>query len=77
VALLAMLVGIEIAGLLGALFAVPIAGLANVFVRAFYFDFRAQNPSAFGALPAAAARAGGWRKVWAQLRRQKEERKVL
>lgn len=77
VALLAMLVGIEIAGLLGALFAVPIAGLANVFVRAFYFDLRAQNPSAFGALPTPASRTGGWRRVWAQLRRQKEERKLL
>jgi predicted PurR-regulated permease PerM len=76
-ALLAMLVGIELAGLLGALFAVPIAGLANVFVRAFYFDLRAQNPSAFGALPTPAGRASGWRRVWAQLRRQKEERKAL
>jgi len=72
-----MLVGIEIAGLLGALFAVPIAGLANVFVRAFYFDLRAQNPSAFGALPTPASRASGWRRVWAQLRQQKEERKLL
>ncbi len=77
VALLAMLVGIEMAGLLGALFAVPIAGLANVFVRAFYFDLRAQNPNAFGALPTAAARTGGWRRAWAQLRRRKEERKAL
>lgn len=76
VALLAMLVGIEIAGLLGALFAVPIAGLANVFVRAFYFDLRAQNPREFGALPAAAGRISGWRRVWAQLRRHKEEHKV-
>ncbi len=76
VALLAMLVGIEMAGLLGALFAVPIAGLANVFVRAFYFDLRAQNPSAFGALPTAAARTSGWRRAWAQLRRRKEERKI-
>lgn len=76
VALLAMLVGIEIAGLLGALFAVPIAGLANVFVRAFYFDLRAQNPSAFGALSTAGSRTSGWRRVWAQLRRQKAEGKV-
>jgi len=75
VALLAMLVGIEIAGLLGALFAVPLAGLANVFVRAFYFDIRAHNPSAFGALPAASTRASGWRRVWAQLRLSRAEHK--
>lgn len=76
VALLAMLVGIELAGLLGALFAVPLAGLANVFVRAFYLDLRAQNPSAFGSLPTATARTTGWRRVWAQLRLRRAEHKV-
>jgi predicted PurR-regulated permease PerM len=75
-ALLAMLVGIEMAGLLGALFAVPLAGLANVFVRAFYFDIRAHNPSAFGALSTTPAQASGWRRVWAQLRLRRAERKV-
>lgn len=77
VALLAMLIGVELAGLLGALFAVPIAGLANVFIRAFYFDIRAHNPTAFGALPATTSpRASGWRRVWAQLRVQRSEHKL-
>jgi predicted PurR-regulated permease PerM len=76
-ALLAMLIGVELAGLLGALFAVPIAGLANVFIRAFYFDIRAHNPTAFGALPATASpRASGWRRVWAQLRLRRAEHKL-
>jgi predicted PurR-regulated permease PerM len=77
IALLSMLVGVEVAGLIGALFAVPVAGLANVFVRAFYWDLRAKNPSTFGAAPAAAAAAGGgWRRAWAQLRRRKAEKKI-
>lgn len=76
VALVSMLIGVEVAGLLGALFAVPLAGLANVFVRAFYFDIRAHNPAAFGALSATPAGASGWRRVWAQLRLRRAERKV-
>jgi predicted PurR-regulated permease PerM len=75
IALLSMLIGVELAGLIGALFAVPVAGLINVFVRAFYWDLRAKNPSTFGPAPAAAA-AGGWRRVWAQLRRSKAEKKI-
>ncbi len=74
IALLSMLVGVELAGLIGALFAVPLAGLINVFVRAFYWDIRAQNPRAFGALPAAPA--AGWRRAWAQLRLRKAEKKI-
>jgi predicted PurR-regulated permease PerM len=74
IALLSMLVGVEVAGLIGALFAVPLAGLINVFVRAFYWDLRAQNPRAFGALPATPV--SGWRRAWAQLRLRKAERKI-
>lgn len=74
IALLSMLVGIELAGLIGALFAVPLAGLMNVFVRAFYWDIRAQNPRAFGALPTAPV--SGWRRAWAQLRVRKSEKKI-
>jgi predicted PurR-regulated permease PerM len=73
-ALFSMLIGVEVAGLIGALFAVPLAGLINVFVRAFYWDIRAQNPRAFGALPSQPM--AGWRRAWAQLRLKKAERKV-
>jgi len=71
-ALLAMLVGVEVAGLVGALFAVPLAGLLNVFVRAFYWDIRAHNPQAFGTQPGA-----GWRRAWAQLRSRRQERRGI
>jgi predicted PurR-regulated permease PerM len=74
IALLSMLIGIEVAGFLGALFAVPIAGLVNVFIRAFYWEVRAENPRAFGALPSAPA--SGWRRAWAQLRLRKADRKI-
>jgi predicted PurR-regulated permease PerM len=74
IALLAMLIGIDMAGFLGALFAVPLAGLINVFIRAFYWEVRAENPRAFGALPPVPVT--GWRRVWAQLRVRKAERKV-
>ncbi len=74
VALLSMLIGIEIAGLVGALFAVPLAGLINVFVRAFYWDFRAHNPQAFGGSPAAPT--AGWRRAWTQLRLRGAAKKI-
>ena len=74
IALLSMLVGVEMAGLIGALFAVPLAGLINVFMRAFYWDIRAQNPAAFGGLPVAPV--SGWRRAWAQLRLRKAEKKI-
>ncbi len=74
VALLSMLIGIELFGFLGALFAVPLAGLINVFIRASYWQVRAENPRAFGALPSTPA--SGWRRAWAQLRLRKADRKV-
>ncbi len=76
VALLSMLVGIEVAGLIGALFAVPLAGLLNVFIRAFYWDIRAQNPQAFGAAQQPAMAASGWRRAWSQLRARGAAKKV-
>lgn len=74
VALLSMLVGVEVAGLIGALFAVPLAGLVNVFIRAFYWDVRAQNPQAFGGRPNLPVQ--GWRRAWEQLRLRKAEKKI-
>lgn len=71
VALLSMLVGVELAGLFGALFAVPLAGLLNVFIRAFYWDIRSHNPQAFGAATPQPAAASGWRRAWAQMRSRK------
>jgi predicted PurR-regulated permease PerM len=73
IALLAMLIGIDLAGFFGALFAVPLAGLINVFIRAFYWEVRAENPRAFGGV---AAPASGWRRVWAQVRVNRSERKI-
>jgi predicted PurR-regulated permease PerM len=70
-ALLAMVLGIKVAGILGALFAVPLAGLVNVLVRALYYDIRAQRPEQFGSRPA--DRWGGWKKAWAQLRARRQE----
>lgn len=75
VALLSMLVGVEVAGLFGALFAVPLAGLLNVFVRAFYWDIRSHNPQAFGGQPATAT-TSGWRRAWNQLRVNRAADKV-
>jgi predicted PurR-regulated permease PerM len=47
VAFLALISGIEVAGLLGALFAVPATSLAAVFLRATIGDWRANRPEVF------------------------------
>jgi predicted PurR-regulated permease PerM len=47
VAFLALIAGIEVDGLLGALFAVPLASLAAVFLRATIGDWRANRPEVF------------------------------
>jgi predicted PurR-regulated permease PerM len=47
VAFLALIAGIEVAGLLGALFAVPATSLAAVFLRATIGDWRANRPEVF------------------------------
>jgi predicted PurR-regulated permease PerM len=49
VAFLALIAGIEVAGLLGALFAVPATSLAAVFLRATIGDWRANRPEMFQA----------------------------
>jgi len=58
VALLALFAGIEAAGFLGALVAVPVASLLAVFLRAEVLDWRHSRPELFGARAAAAAAAG-------------------
>jgi predicted PurR-regulated permease PerM len=47
ISLLALFTGIELGGFLGALFAVPIASLAAVFLRAAVGDIRASRPELF------------------------------
>jgi predicted PurR-regulated permease PerM len=59
VALLALFGGIEAAGFLGALFAVPVASLLAVFLRAGVLDWRHNRPDLFGARAAQTAEAGG------------------
>ncbi|MGH7698153.1 MAG: AI-2E family transporter [Candidatus Dormibacteria bacterium] len=59
VALLALFAGIEAAGFLGALFAVPVASLIAVFIRAAVLDWRHNRPELFGARAAGVAAAGG------------------
>ncbi|HVB54175.1 MAG TPA: AI-2E family transporter [Candidatus Acidoferrales bacterium] len=59
VALLALFGGIEAAGFLGALLAVPAASLLAVFLRAAVLDWRHNRPELFGARAAAAAAVGG------------------
>ncbi|GAC1336841.1 MAG: hypothetical protein NVSMB29_00270 [Candidatus Dormibacteria bacterium] len=49
IALLALFAGVEAAGFLGALFAVPAASLLAVFIRAAVGDFRASRPELFAA----------------------------
>ena len=49
IALLALLAGVEAAGFLGALFAVPACSLLAVFVRAAVGDWRANRPDLFAA----------------------------
>jgi predicted PurR-regulated permease PerM len=49
IALLALFAGVEVAGFLGALFAVPAASLAAVYVRAAIGDIRASRPELFAA----------------------------
>ncbi|MFN2450996.1 MAG: AI-2E family transporter [Candidatus Dormibacteria bacterium] len=49
IALLALFAGVEAAGFLGALFAVPAASLGAVFIRAAVGDFRASRPELFAA----------------------------
>ncbi len=65
VALLALFAGIEAAGFLGALFAVPVASLLAVFVRAGLLDWRQTRPDLFGARAAqlAAGEAAPGRRV--------------
>ncbi|HUY97811.1 MAG TPA: AI-2E family transporter [Verrucomicrobiae bacterium] len=48
-ALLALFAGIEVAGFLGALFAIPVASLAAVFIRAAALDWRYNRPDLFKA----------------------------
>lgn len=55
VALLALFAGIEAAGFLGALFAVPVASLIAVFLRAGVLDWRHNRPDLFGSRAAEAA----------------------
>jgi predicted PurR-regulated permease PerM len=52
IALLALFAGVEVAGFLGALFAVPAASLAAVYVRAAIGDIRASRPELFSVLRA-------------------------
>ncbi len=59
VALLALFGGIEAAGFLGALFAVPVASLLAVFLRAGVLDWRHNRPDLFGARAAQLAAASG------------------
>lgn len=59
VALLALFGGVEAAGFLGALLAVPVASLLAVFLRAAVLDWRHNRPELFGARAAAAAAVGG------------------
>lgn len=59
VALLALFGGIEAAGFLGALFAVPVASLFAVFLRAGVLDWRHNRPDLFGTGAAEAAAVGG------------------
>ncbi|MGC2191991.1 MAG: AI-2E family transporter [Candidatus Dormiibacterota bacterium] len=59
VALLALFGGIEAAGFLGALFAVPVASLLAVFLRAGVLDWRHNRPELFGARAAEVAAVGG------------------
>ncbi|MGC1184098.1 MAG: AI-2E family transporter [Candidatus Dormiibacterota bacterium] len=59
VALLALFGGIEAAGFLGALFAVPVASLFAVFLRAGVLDWRHNRPDLFGARATQAAAVGG------------------
>ncbi|MFN2452054.1 MAG: AI-2E family transporter, partial [Candidatus Dormibacteria bacterium] len=47
VTLLALLTGVEVGGFLGALFAIPLASLGAVFLRAAIGDWRAQRPEVF------------------------------
>ncbi|HEV2231698.1 MAG TPA: AI-2E family transporter, partial [Thermoplasmata archaeon] len=47
IALLALFAGVEVAGFLGALFAVPAASLVAVYVRAAMGDIRASRPELF------------------------------
>ena len=47
VALLALFAGVEVGGFLGALFAVPVASLAAVFLRAAISDIRASRPELY------------------------------
>ncbi|MGC2207284.1 MAG: AI-2E family transporter [Candidatus Dormiibacterota bacterium] len=58
-ALLALFGGIESAGFLGALLAVPVASLLAVFLRAGVLDWRQNRPDLFSARAAAAATIGG------------------
>jgi len=56
IALLALFAGVEVAGFLGALFAVPAASLVAVYVRAAVGDIRASRPELFAVLRADAHR---------------------
>lgn len=58
VALLALFAGIEAAGFLGAIFAVPVASLLAVFIRAAVLDWRHNRPDLFGARAAQVAAVG-------------------
>ena len=58
VALLALFAGIEAAGFLGALFAVPVASLLAVFLRAGVLDWRHNRPDLFGSRAAQVAAVG-------------------
>lgn len=58
VAFLALLIGLQAGGFLGALFAVPLASLGNVLLTAMYRDYQAREPEKFAG---PAPRARRWR----------------
>jgi predicted PurR-regulated permease PerM len=68
IALLALFAGVEVGGFLGALFAVPVASLAAVFVRAAIGDIRATRPELFAILRHDAHREGRRERLLSEFR---------
>ncbi len=67
VTFLALLVGIQTAGFLGAFFAVPLASVLNVMLQALYRDYKAREPEEF---TGPAPRARIWRAALTPFARQ-------
>jgi len=67
VSFFALLAGIQVAGFLGALFAVPVASVLNVMLQALYRDYRAREPEEF---TGPAPRARTWRAALRPFARQ-------